>query len=148
MKSTTLKAISLVSLAAAGATMLASCAAITEGLADAHAVTYRVALEGPSTAALENFEYWGKPQRSAPAETVKSSLQGAGDPQNAAVGGVWSVETIVNAKETARLSATPPKGTVATCLIVVDGGTEIARETGAPGAAVTCQAVTPAFSRK
>jgi hypothetical protein len=54
----------------------------------------------------------------------------------------WTTEVVINARETARVSATPRGDQVLSCRILLDGIKELAQQTGKPGDTVTCAAVT------
>ncbi|MET9229109.1 MmpS family transport accessory protein [Lentzea sp. NPDC003310] len=52
----------------------------------------------------------------------------------------WQLEVVVNARETAKVSATPRGAQALTCRILLDGVKELAAKTGKPGETVTCDA--------
>ncbi len=122
---------------------LTACGNIGESLKDAYSITYEITLSGSDTSALESFSFAGKEKRDSETTEVLSTAKDA--PSASANNGKWSTETIINAEEIARITAVPKPDTVASCRILIDGSKEIAAEKGAPGAPVTCEAITPKF---
>lgn len=136
-------------LAAAAAAIallpLTACSVVNQVVGDAWSVTYQVVVDRPQDVELTDVTVEGAERRGASPEVTDLGSQTAlASPGGE--GALWEREVIVLAGDEARVSATPPSGSVATCRVLVDGTREIATATsGAPGEPVTCKVVTPAF---
>lgn len=135
-------------LAAAAAIVLVpltACSVVNQSFGDAWSVTYQVVVDRPQDVELTEVAVEGAEKRGASPEVTDLGSQTA-LASSGGEGALWEREVIVLAGEDARVSATPPSGSIATCRVMIDGTREIATATSeAPGEPVTCKVVTPAF---
>lgn len=116
---------------------------VKKSAADAWSVTYEVTTDGDAPAQLSEVSYLDAKDRMTKQHTEKVSHVATSSTEDGTF--AWTADSLVVTGDPASVSATPPLGVSATCRILLDGTREIASQTGAPGEAVHCESVTPAF---
>ncbi|WP_313810535.1 hypothetical protein [Glutamicibacter sp.] len=130
-----------------GATGCGAVKDFQKSTSDAWSVTYEVSVSGGDTSTISDVTYLEAEKRGEDS-VEKTSASEATTTDAKTKAATWSTEAIVTAEKKAAVSATPAKGTTATCKILLDGVKEIASATAKPGERVECSADTPAFSKK
>lgn len=133
--------VAVVALATSG---ISGCSALKK---DAWALTYEVTVPGDGPVELTDIAYTDQDKRGEDPKIVALERTVTGPVEGLADVTVWQAEAMLEVGLEASISATAPAGSPATCRILLDGGREIASNTGAPGGTVTCEATTPQFEK-
>ena len=140
----------VIALAAAGiiATSLAGCSVVTSIVhQDAWAVSYEIAVDGSDPVELSHVRYETQPKRGEDRETIDvGSVTTASLGTDGSTG--WRTDdALLEVKTKAELTATVPKGTSATCRILLDKTRVIAEEKASKDGSLRCEVVTPEFEK-
>lgn len=138
------KLIFVTAISVATVAALSGCA-IAESLAEAHTVEYRVTVEGTEPVTLASLSFRDKEVKNKAAEQ-RQIKNPALTPTNGGAAQSWATQGLLNAGDTATLTAQPGPGATATCWIGFDGGSPVITKTGEAGASVTCEALVPGGS--
>lgn len=138
-KQTLIRSLAAVGSAAVLATALTGCSV---GRTDVAAMVYQVSVSPATALSDTDVSYAHTPDPEADIAPVMQPVQratanGVTDPE------IWSEVGSIVGEQTATVTATPPAGATATCVILRDGQEELATKTGKPGEPVTCEVQTP-----